>query len=242
MNIKKILLSAVCILAVAGISVMGTLAYLTDSTEEVVNTFTMGNVDITLDEAAVDANGVAIQGDDRVTGNKYKMIPGKSYDKDPTVTVVKGSEESYVRMLLTVNCWKEINAICHPHGDTTLGTFFEGYEAQTWKFVKETDNVDNTHTYEFRYYTTVSAAEATEDVKLEALFTKFKVPGFFTGEDLKQLNDFKITVNAHAIQATGFEDDAVTGASAEDVAWAAFDAQVDTTAGSGNSGAQTPTT
>lgn len=234
MNIKKILLSAVCILAVAGISVMGTLAYLTDSTA-VVNTFTMGNVDIKLDEAVVDADGKAVTSGDRtLEGNKYKMIPGKSYDKDPMITVIKGSEESYVRMLLTVNCWAEINAICDPYGDTTLGTFFEGYDAQKWNFVKETDNGDNTHTYEFRYYTTVSAAEATEDVKLEPLFTKFKVPGFFTGEDLKQLNDFEITVVGHAIQAEGFAD--------ADAAWAAFDAQVDTTAGSGNSGAQTPTT
>ena len=54
--------------------------------------------------------------------------------------------------------------------------------------------------------------------------------------------DFKITVVGHAIQATGFEADAANNLTAEDVAWAAFDAQVDTTAGSGNSGAQTPTT
>ena len=233
MNIKKILLSAVCILAVAGISVMGTLAYLTDSTE-VVNTFTMGNVDITLDEAKVDEYGVAIQGADRVTGNEYKLIPGKSYDKDPTVTVVKGSEESYVRMLVTVNCWDKINAICHPYGDTTLGTFFEGYDTNVWVPAGENDNVDNTHTYEFRYHTTVSAADATENVELEPLFTTFVAPGFLTGEDLKLLEGFKITVNAHAIQAEGFAD--------ADAAWAAFDAQVDTTAGSGNSGAQTPTT
>lgn len=236
MNIKKILLSAVCILAVAGISVMGTLAYLTDSTEAVINTFTMGNVDIKLDEVVVDANGVADASGKRTEeGNEYKMIPGKSYDKDPTVTVVKGSEESYVRMLLTVNCWDKINAICDPYGDTTLGAFFEGYDTNVWVPAGETDNGDNTHTYEFRYYTTVSAAEAIEDVKLKPLFTKFKVPGFFTGDDLAKLVDFKITVNAHAIQATGFEADA-------DAAWAAFDAQVDTTAGSGNSGAQTPTT
>ena len=214
MNIKKILLSAVCILAVAGISVMGTLAYLTDSTA-VVNTFTMGNVDIKLDEAVVDANGVAVTSGERTEqGNEYKLIPGKSYDKDPMITVIMGSEESYVRMLVTINCRAALDEICDDQADTTLGTFFEGYDAQTWNFVKETDNGDDTVTYEFRYKETVSAAEATEDVKLEPLFTKFKVPGFFTGEDLKKLNDFKITVVGHAIQADGFAD--------ADAAWAAF--------------------
>ncbi len=224
MNIKKILLSAVCIVAVAGISVMGTLAYLTDSTA-VVNTFTMGNVDIKLDETIVDVNGNPVDengapiqdGQEPVRaeeGNEYKLIPGKTYTKDPTVTVVKGSEESYVRMLVTINCRAALDEICDDQADTTLGTFFEDYDAQTWNFVKETDNGDDTVTYEFRYKETVGAAEATEDVKLEPLFTKFKVPGFFTGEDLKKLDDFKITVVGHAIQAEGFDT--------ADAAWAAF--------------------
>ena len=231
MNIKKILLIAVCILAVAGISVMGTLAYLTDSTA-VVNTFTMGNVDITLDEADVDEYGVAIQGADRVTSNEYKLIPGMTYTKDPTVTVVKGSEESYVRMLVTMNCQKAINEIFDPQlqAETRLDAFFKGYDSSKWIYKGETtDTTADTITYEFRYYTTVSAADATENVKLEPLFTTFVAPGFLTGEDLKQLDDFEITVVGHAIQATGFEADTAAGTDAQDAAWAAFDAQVETT-------------
>jgi len=223
MNIKKILLSAVCIVAVAGISVMGTLAYLTDSTA-VVNTFTMGNVDITLDEADVDEYGVAIQGAHRVTGNEYKLIPGMTYTKDPTVTVVKGSEKSYVRMLVTMNCQKAINEIFDPQlqAETRLDAFFKGYDSSKWLYKGETtDTTADTITYEFRYYTTVSAADAIENVKLEPLFTTFVAPGFLTGEDLKQLNNFEITVVGHAIQAEGFAD--------ADAAWAAFDAQADTT-------------
>ena len=212
MNIKKILLSAVCILAVAGISVMGTLAYLTDSTA-VVNTFTMGNVDIKLDEAVVDANGVAVTSGERTeVGNQYKLIPGKTYTKDPTVTVVKGSEESYVRMLVTFNKLIELDAVFAPTG-AELISIFNGYNDAIWIYAGETeDAAANTITYEFRYKDAVAAPD--EDVKLEALFDTFTVPGEFTAENLKTLEGFTITVKGHAIQAEGFAD--------ADAAWAAF--------------------
>ena len=237
MNIKKILLSAVCILAVAGISVMGTLAYLTDSTE-VVNTFTMGNVDITLDEAEVTPDGTPVDPAKRTeAGNKYKLIPGKTYTKDPTVTVVKGSEASFVRMLVTFNKLTELDTIFAPTG-AKLTSIFNDYDDKTWLYAGETeDTTANTITYEFRYKEKVDGLDDNgneADSVLPALFKTFTVPGFFTGDDLAKLVGFKITVNAHAIQAEGFDD--------ADAAWAAFDAQVDTTAGSGNSGAQTPTT
>jgi len=222
MNIKKILLSAVCIVAVAGISVMGTLAYLTDSTA-VVNTFTMGNVDIKLDETIVDVNGDPVDENGNPTqepvraekGNEYKLIPGKEYTKDPMITVVKGSEESYVRMLVTMNCQKAINEIFDPQlqAETRLDAFFKGYDSSKWLYKGETtDTTADTITYEFRYHTTVSAPDA--DVALEPLFTTFVAPDFLTGEDLKKLDDFKITVVGHAIQAEGFAD--------ADAAWAAF--------------------
>lgn len=226
MNIKKILLSVVCIVAVAGISVMGTLAYLTDSTE-VVNTFTMGNVDITLDEAKVTPDGIPVDPAARTKdGNQYKLIPGMTYTKDPTVTVVKGSEESYVRMLVTFNKLAELDEVFAPTG-ADLISIFKDYDASTWSLAGETrDTVANTITYEFRYKEVVGAP--TDNVVLPALFTSFTVPGVLDGDDLKKINGdnpadpFKITVVGHAIQAAGFEADAVTGASAEDVAWAAF--------------------
>jgi len=62
-------------------SVFGTLAYLT-ATDTVTNTFTVGKVQITLDEAPVDANGETTDGD-RVKKNNYHLLPGHEYDKDP---------------------------------------------------------------------------------------------------------------------------------------------------------------
>lgn len=95
---RKALLLTLCALLLVVASVMGTMAYLVD-TKTVENTFTMGQVKIKLDE--VDASKT--DGSRTEKGNSYKLIPGTTYPKDPTVTVLKGSEESYVRMKVTFN-------------------------------------------------------------------------------------------------------------------------------------------
>lgn len=78
-NIKPLVVLLVAILVIGG-SIGGTLAWLTDHTDPVVNTFTVGNVDIELNEDKVD----------------FKMTPGVKIDKDPKVTVKKGSEACWV--------------------------------------------------------------------------------------------------------------------------------------------------
>ena len=50
---RKVLIIALCAVLLVSISVMGTMAYLT-SQDSVKNTFTVGNVKITLDELDVD--------------------------------------------------------------------------------------------------------------------------------------------------------------------------------------------
>ena len=99
---NKILLWCLCIVAVVVISVTGTLAYLTDR-DSAVNTFTVGQVDITLDEAKVNTDGTPVKGAERVQENEYHLIPGQTYTKDPMITVKAGSAKSYVRMMVTLN-------------------------------------------------------------------------------------------------------------------------------------------
>lgn len=99
---SKALLLTLCAVLLIAASVLGTMAYLT-STDTVTNTFTVGKVEIKLDEAKVNANGIPEEGAARVTANSYKLMPGTTYTKDPTVTVLKGSEDSYVRMKVTFN-------------------------------------------------------------------------------------------------------------------------------------------
>ena len=206
---KPLVLALCAVLLVVG-TILGTVAYLQD-TASVVNTFTVGNVHLKLDEAVVDEKGEPTGGRTE-TGNAYHLIPGETYTKDPTVTVLKSSEESYVRMMLTLNCAGELDAIFAPNG-AVLTEIFKGYDATKWEYVDVTRGNDNTITYEFRYFETVKPQKDT-DLVLDALFDTVTVPNTMTGEQLATIADLKITVEAHAIQATGF-------ASADD-AWTAF--------------------
>ena len=92
-------------------SVFGTVAYMT-SKDEVKNTFTLGKMAIDLDEAQVTEAGKPVEGAARVKENSYKLVPGLTYTKDPMVTVLDGSEASYVRMKVTFHNAKAIIAMC----------------------------------------------------------------------------------------------------------------------------------
>lgn len=216
MKRSKILLLSVCAVLLVTATVLGTLAYLT-SRDEVVNTFTVGQVEIKLDETKVDTNGEPVQGADRVKENNYHLVPGMTYVKDPTVTVLKGSEESYVRMVVTINCHSALKEI---FDDPFLPQYFvTGWDETTWVSTQviAADEEADTATYEFRYKETVKPG-AEEDLVLEPLFETLTVPGTVTGEELAKIQDLEITVVGHAIQTVGFEN--------ADEAWAAFDVQM----------------
>ena len=208
---KKILVACLCV-ALAVLTIAGTtLAYLT-SQETVTNTFTVGKVEIKLDEAKANADGTLVPNADRVKENSYKLIPGHTYNKDPMVTVLSGSESSYIKMTVTFTKAAELDAIFAPTG-ADLTSIFNGYDSTNWIYKGNTeDTTANTRTYEFWYKEAVAAPNG--DVALDALFDQIKAPDSLTNSDLNNLKDLKITVNAYAIQADGF-------ATAE-AAWAAF--------------------
>lgn len=204
---SKVLLTLVCAVLLVTASVLGTMAYLT-STDEVVNTFTVGKVAIKLDEAKANADGSLVANADRVKANSYKLLPGHTYNKDPMVTVLAGSESSYIKMNVTVTKSKELDAI----GVNLLETF-KGYAGETWLYKgNKEDTVNNTRTYEFWYKAAVAATNT--NVSLDALFDQIVIPGSITNAQLATIEGMTITVTAYAIQADGF-------ANAE-AAWAAY--------------------
>lgn len=91
---NKALLLTLCAVLLVAASVMGTIAYLT-SHDAVVNTFSVGSISMSLDEAPVNADGKETTGD-RVEANSYKLLPGHEYDKDPTIHMVATSEDAWV--------------------------------------------------------------------------------------------------------------------------------------------------
>ena len=77
----KTFVAMLALVLVIGCAVGGTVAWLVSKTDPVVNTFTYGDINITLTET---------------TGNDYKIIPGVNIDKDPKVTVKKDSEACWL--------------------------------------------------------------------------------------------------------------------------------------------------
>ncbi len=208
---KKIILILSAVLLVA-LSVAGTVAFLTDQ-KEVKNTFTVGNVIIKLDEAAVDTDGVVIPNQDRVTENNYHLLPGKTYTKDPQVTIEKNSEDSYIRMLVTITNYSELKNVLGEN--FKIEECINNWDQEKWIITNKKENNDDSITYEFRYYKVVNGKDS--EVKLEPLFTSFTVPATLDSEELAKFENAEIKVIAHAIQASGFAD--------ANEAWQAFSDQ-----------------
>jgi len=83
-QIGRILLTVGLMALIAVVSIGGTIAWLTADTTPVTNTFTASDIELTLIETK-DANGNEYQ--EGVTNWTAQMIPGKTYDKNPKVTV-----------------------------------------------------------------------------------------------------------------------------------------------------------
>ena len=198
----KALLLAMCAVLLVVTTVMATLAFLTSTTKVVKNTFTVGNVVITLDEAPVDANGKKTTGD-RVFENTYKLLPGHVYDKDPIVHVDADSEDCWLFVKIT----DEIAAI----QDAT--TIAAQLTTNGWTLVAGETNV-------YAYRETVSGGANVP------VFESFKVVGDITNEALAAYAGKTITVQAYAIQADGFG----TAAAAWAAAPSNWTAPADTTA------------
>lgn len=121
---RRIAMTVALVLVVALVSVGGTIAWLTAETAPVTNTFTVGNIDITLDES-----------DDL----DLTMVPGNTITKDPTVTVVDGSED----------CWLFVKI----EKSNNLGTFITYSVADGWTELTAGSGI---------YYRSVLATDSTK--------------------------------------------------------------------------------
>ena len=95
---KKAIVAVVALVLVLCCAMGGTLAWLVDSTTEVKNTFTYGDINISLWEHKLNEDGLTLS-EDVFTGAEqtgFKMIPGNKIKKDPTVTVEADSEASWL--------------------------------------------------------------------------------------------------------------------------------------------------
>lgn len=229
---KKIV--SLCLVLVLALTAIGgaTLAYFTD-TKAQTNTFTAGKVEIQLDEAVVEKNettGDLDATNDRTKENQsYKLFPGMTVDKDPTITLVKGSEESYIAAKITVT-GGDLNSL-YPLGDDNWkgvdvnkflsgGLIGEEGTTETWHgltgwsgascftYQDATKASDN----EWVFYifikdakTALAAGSEEADTTIK-LFEKVIIDSQFDNTKMAILNNVQVKVEAFATQANGFTD------------------------------------
>ncbi len=182
---KKTMTLIVSLALAVAIGIGGTLAYLTDKSVTLTNTFTVGGLGITLDEPAWKDNA--------------KIVPGAEIEKDPTVTVEANSEASYVFIKVTVD--EAITAVLAENGIN--------YNTATDEWIK-LDNASGVATNEVVYYKAVEATEGSE-VKLTPLFTTVTIDEDAANAAITAADGKNIVVVAYAIQQAGFENN-VAGA------------------------------
>ncbi|MDR1960835.1 MAG: SipW-dependent-type signal peptide-containing protein [Gracilibacteraceae bacterium] len=189
MSKKKILSLVLCVALVGAVSIGATLAYLTDSTSEISNLFTIGNVSGTLQEK------IEVW---RANGDKYKeidwtsdpqtvnqILPGDTISKDPRVAIDPNSAPAYVFLVTKT--------------DAGLGDLVD--------FIKSPDAFDTDHnwvqfyysdTENYYYYNGVLGPNATTGNNGYAkgnLTLKTNLPDSAT--------DFNVSFKAYLIQSAG---------------------------------------
>lgn len=183
---------AVALVAICALSVVGTMAFLQDSTDVIENTFTVGKVKIVdeeLIESETDEYGVPT-GDDTTEGNEYVLIPNHTYTKDPHVTIAANSEDCYVFYAID----DEIKAI---EADPSIES-----QMTAAGFTKITNT--NTAIPGDIWAKNSIVSKSSTDTAV-ASFGTFKIKGTCTNSELESYASKSIDVRAYAVQSDGFD-------------------------------------
>ncbi len=214
----------------------GTLAYFTD-TDDATNVFTAGNVEIDLTETEVeyDEKGNLVSTGNRMdvgkTDNEYdygKLYPAMTIAKDPTIENL-GSEDVFVAAKIVVTSAGDLERvlglgsaglidinglvkggfidvdaeIVDTYND--LPIFGDGETYKLFQKAEDTDEDGATDTFEF-HLLFLNALEPGEEV---VLFEELEIPANWDNAEMAELVDLEINVEAYAVQAYGFENDAL---------------------------------
>lgn len=154
MKARKILAMVMALALTAALAVGGTLAYLTNSTKAITNTFTVGNVKASLTETGASQVGDGL-------ANSYKMVPGNTIAKNPTAGIVANSEACW----LFVKIEEKGKVEYTPAGATTAKTagfneFLTYAVANSWTKLGSETKTDSNGNNTFIYYCAVDATTA----------------------------------------------------------------------------------
>lgn len=169
----------------------GTMAWIITRTDPIVNTFTYGDINITLTETDTGKDG---DGDNNT--NRYEMMPGKTIEKDPKVTVRKGSKDNW----LFVKLEKSDN----------FDSFMEYSMAGGWNQLFD----DAGKPVEGVFWRSVSEADVADDDKEFGIIlnNQVKVKDTVTKEQLNGLDETDppvyptLSITAYAVQRDEGQD------------------------------------
>lgn len=174
---KKTFALLLSLVLVFGVIAGGTLAWLTAQSDTVVNTFTTSDINVKLAES---------KGVTTADGKSFKMVPGKSIEKDPKAWVVAGSEDCYLFVKLD---WE----------NNENKQYLDWDIAEGWQLVPNQMNV---------YYRVVTASQMSNDNGATNSYPVLKnntvtVSGNITKGQMNAFTDAtlpKLTVTAYASQ------------------------------------------
>ena len=186
---KKKLLSVALATIIAVMAISGaSLAWLQDTTQTVTNTFTKGLVDIDLTETGTTNNE-----------KSYKMVPGDTLTKDPTVEVLANSEACWLFIEIT-----EVNDV---------DTFLSYSIAAGWTLYDTTtqgENIDTKTNDTYVIYRKVTQDDAQAGKTYEILMdNEVTVNEDVTVDQMNDLdgsNNPQLKFTAYAVQSANVEE------------------------------------
>lgn len=180
---------------IVGVAGGATFAWLTAKTDPVVNTFTYGDINITLAES---------------TGSDYKIIPGVDIGKDPLVTVLAKSEACWLFVKVDEENWPELTYV-NKDGKAVRKVNYD--IADGWAKGDGTSIPANV------YYRVVNADDANQEFPV-LKDNKITVSNTLTKIDIneKLTGTPKLSITAYAIQKDGMDDAAAAWAAINDAA------------------------
>lgn len=176
----KLVVAMLAVTLLIGCAIGGTVAWLTAKTDPVVNTFTYGDINITLDET---------------TGSSYKIIPGVDITKDPKVTVKANSETCWLFVKVEEENWPEFK---ETDGTTkkvsyAIATGWTALTGQAGVYYRNVSAV----TEDTSFY--ILAGDSNGVVKVSENLTKTEVNSITAGTQPK------LTFTAYAVQKDGID-------------------------------------
>ena len=213
MRKKKLFKKLLPVLAIATVMAIGGIAAYFTASDSVINTWTVGSVEIDLMEEAYDA----------ATDERFNISPNKLLTKDPKVKNT-GNSDAYVFLRLTVP--KADVCVASQNGlrtDQCVQELFEYTINPSWVLINEEIGIDE-NTYVFAYGTAeacrVLAPEAVTATLFEGDQIRFK--NVIEGQGLER-ESLEMPVDAFAIQTTDLGDGTVTSPAA---VWAILENQI----------------